>query len=70
MTQGNSACLNWRKTTRSVNTGACVEVASAATAVLVRDSLEVHGAVLRYPAATWQSFLVNASAGQYDTVRP
>jgi hypothetical protein len=64
------ARLNWRKATRSVNAGACVEVASAATAVVVRDSLEVHGAVLRYPAATWQSFLANASAGRYDAVRP
>jgi hypothetical protein len=64
------ARLNWRKATRSVNAGACVEVASAATAVIVRDSLEAHGAVLCYPTATWQLFLASASAGLYDAVRP
>lgn len=67
--EGDLARLNWRKAKHSVNAGACVEVASAATAVVVRDSLEVRGAVLRYPTAAWQSFLASASAGRYDAPR-
>jgi Domain of unknown function (DUF397) len=70
LTEGDLARLNWRKAKRSVNAGACVEVASAATAVVVRDSLEVYGPVLRYPTAAWQLFLDSASAGRYDAVRP
>jgi Domain of unknown function (DUF397) len=67
--EGDLDCLDWRKAKRSVNTGACVEVASAAAAVVVRDSLEVRGAVLRYPTAAWQSFLASASTGRYDAPR-
>jgi hypothetical protein len=68
--EGDLARLNWRKATYSVNAGACVQVASAAMEILVRDSVEVHGAVLRYPAATWQSFLANAPAARFDVGRP
>ena len=67
--EGDLARLNWRKAKCSVNAGACVEVASSVTAVLVRDSVEAQGPVLRYPAATWQLFLANASAGRFDAVR-
>ena len=58
--------LNWRKARRSINHGACVEVASAMLTVAVRDSMEIRGPVLRYPAVAWRSFLVAASAGRYD----
>jgi hypothetical protein len=66
---GDLARLNWRKAERSVNTGACVEVASAATSVVVRDSLAPRGTVLIYPAAAWRSFVASASAGRYDAPR-
>lgn len=58
--------LNWRKAERSMNHGACVEVASATSTVMVRDSTEVRGMVLRYSASAWRSFLAAASAGRYD----
>jgi hypothetical protein len=52
----------WRKASLSVNNGACVEVASARAAVMVRDSVDPSGPVVAYPAATWQAFLAAAKA--------
>lgn len=55
----------WRKSTRSGdNGGACVEVATnLAGIVAVRDSKDVHGAVLTFSPATWARFVTVANAG-------
>ena len=53
----------WRKASLSVNNGACVEVASARAAIMVRDSVDPSGPVVAYPAAAWQAFLAIAKAG-------
>jgi Domain of unknown function (DUF397) len=48
---------NWRKATYSGSGGGgCVEVASTAPVVLVRDTTDRGGAVLRVPASAWQAF--------------
>jgi hypothetical protein len=60
--------LNWRKAMRSVNAGACAEVASAAGTVLVRDSKDAGGLVLRYPANSWSAFLGAARTGSFDRI--
>lgn len=53
------ACLAWRKSTAS-NSGACVEIAVLERSVLVRDSMDRSGPVLRLPSAVWSAFLARA----------
>jgi hypothetical protein len=60
---------DWRKATRSVNNGACVEVGSAPARVLVRDSVNPTGAVLAYAPTAWQAFIGSAKAGLLDSFR-
>jgi hypothetical protein len=59
----------WRKASRSVNNGACVEVGSARAAVMVRDSVDPSGPIVAYPAATWQAFLGIAKASTVSVIR-
>jgi hypothetical protein len=64
-----SELLDWRKAKRSMNNGNCTEVAAAAAAVVVRDSKDPGGPVLRYPATSWRSFLSSAREGGFDALR-
>ncbi len=48
------------------DTGGCVAVAIAEDDVLVRDSKEVDGPVLRFTPGEWAAFLVGAKAGEFD----
>lgn len=51
----------WRKTSYSNDSGNCVEVASAAALVGVRDSKEDgRGSVLEFTASAWRRFLAGA----------
>jgi hypothetical protein len=47
---------DWRKSRRSIGNGDCVEVAGDAGTVLVRDTRDPEGAVLRFPAEAWMAF--------------
>jgi hypothetical protein len=51
--------ITWRKGRRS-DSGGCVEVAAAGGSVLVRDSRDRSGAVLRLPPAAWSAFVEQA----------
>jgi len=59
----------WRKASRSVNNGACVEVGSSHAAVVVRDSVDSSGPVVSYPACTWHAFITDTKTGHFDAVR-
>jgi hypothetical protein len=57
----------WRKATRSVNNGECVEVAVREAGISVRDSKLPHGIVLSYGQGTWSAFLDSLKSG--DPIR-
>jgi len=58
--------LIWRKSWRSVNNGACVEVAPVACGVAIRDSKRSSGPVLMFSPAEWRAFLDGAKNGEFD----
>ena len=45
--------LSWRTSRASAGAGECVEVASASSFILTRDSRDRTGAVLRFSPAQW-----------------
>ena len=48
---------NWRKSSYSGdNGGACIEIASSAQVVLVRDTTDRGGPVATFSADAWRSF--------------
>ena len=52
--------MNWRTSTYSENGGAtCVETASDAGSVLVRDTTNRNGGTLAFGAAAWSTFLAS-----------
>jgi Domain of unknown function (DUF397) len=53
----------WRKSSYSGSSGECVEVGSAKRAVVVRDTKDRAGAVLRVSAETWRAFAASVQAG-------
>ncbi len=58
--------LRWRTARRSAGNGACVEVAPAAGAILIRDSKDREGPVVHYSGNSWRAFLGAAKNGQFD----
>jgi hypothetical protein len=49
---------NWRKSSYSgANGGECVEVASAANVLIVRDTKDRDGCELRVAADAWRAFI-------------
>ncbi|WP_018637122.1 DUF397 domain-containing protein [Parafrankia elaeagni] len=55
----------WYKSSASGENG-CVEVAHGSGLVLVRDSKNRDGAVLRFTAQEWVAFLEGVRGGEFD----
>ena len=53
----------WRKSSASAGGGECVEVASQRSAVLVRESGDRRGTILKFTTVQWRSFLRSIKDG-------
>lgn len=58
--------LTWRTSSRSASNGACVEVAHNGGMVIIRDSKNPDGAIVRCTGANWGIFLERAKRGDFD----
>jgi hypothetical protein len=56
-------CLTWRKSSFSFSNGACLEVTEDRESVLVRDSRNPGGTVLRLTPDAWRALLAIARGG-------
>jgi hypothetical protein len=61
--------VEWRKSQRSGDNGACVEIARAAAAVGIRDSKDRSGPVLSFAPAAFADFLAATASGEFDLPR-
>jgi hypothetical protein len=58
--------LRWRKSSYSVNSGNCVELADAGPAILVRDSKHPEAGHLTFTRAELSALIAAARAGELD----
>jgi hypothetical protein len=58
--------LQWRKARRSVGNGACVEVVLVKEQILIRDSQDLNGPIIRYPISSWRGFLGDIRKGRFN----
>jgi Domain of unknown function (DUF397) len=60
----NDQNVHWRKSSYSGSQGDCVETARVPDGIVVRDSKDANGPVLRFTADEWWSFVAAVKAGK------
>jgi len=60
--------LTWLKAQSSTNNGQCVEIASTAGKVAIRDSKDPDGPILVYTSREFSAFLEGARSGEFDSL--
>lgn len=65
-TTHESTPIGWTKSSRSISTGACVEVAAVGDLIAVRDSKNPTVAPLFYTLAEFDAFLFGVKRGEFD----
>jgi hypothetical protein len=65
--QPGVTALQWRKSSHSGSGNNCVEVASMAAAVAVRDSKDPDGGHLVFDAGDWEAFITGIKRGEYNS---
>jgi hypothetical protein len=66
MVEPEWAQARWRKSSHSGNAGGCVECATEADVIGVRDSKDPDGAVLVFAADRWREFIDGVKHGEFD----
>ncbi|MFJ4096355.1 DUF397 domain-containing protein [Kitasatospora sp. NPDC089913] len=62
------AHVTWRKSSYSAQEGQCLEVADGIPDLVpVRDSKDIEGPALEFPAEAWQCFVSAVRAGEFGT---
>lgn len=56
----------WVKSTRTGSNGQCVEVNDTGEALLLRDSKDPAGPVLRFTQDEWKAFINGVKLGEFD----
>ncbi|WP_018588533.1 DUF397 domain-containing protein [Salinispora arenicola] len=56
----------WRKSTRTQQSGQCVEVARVGEVIGLRDSKDPDGPVLTFTTGEFAAFLDGAAKGEFD----
>ena len=63
---GEDSTQGWRKSSRSMGSGACLEAAGPSPDhIRVRDSVDPHGLTLQVTQAGWTTFLGNVVSGKF-----
>lgn len=66
LSEAERTSLAWLKAQSSTYNGQCIEIASTADKIAMRDSKDPNGPILVYSPAEFRAFLDGACNGEFD----